>query len=324
MARFPRPQFSLKTLMLLSLGFALGYAWNLYIWGWQAFPGTEANMVTFPPYVIEPPDVLCIDIASKSDKGAPVITGDHVVSMDGRVKLGQYGSVYVAGMTIEQTEDAIRQKLAGQLKEPQVLVDVRAYNSKVYYVVQQSGRFGNVLRLPSTGNETVIDAIASVGNVSQLDEIDITLSRPALNGIGPPREFEIDWKAIAHGASASTNYQIYPGDRLIIARKNPPDKPSPAAAMRPTPDPAVIPALAETPVSAAAAYSRSGPYHLSDDVQYYQPAPVAAPTPASLPNYYLYVKPQLDKQRKAVRDPNEPAASKVQPEAPPKRDGAAP
>ena len=64
-----------------------------------------------------------------------MITGPHMVGPDGTVTLGSYGSVRVVGMTIAQTKSAIEKHLEQFLEEPEVSVDVIAYNSKVYYVV---------------------------------------------------------------------------------------------------------------------------------------------------------------------------------------------
>ena len=61
--------------------------------------------------------------------------------MDGRVNLGGlYGSVYVAGMTLKEARAAIELKLAEQLDDPKVSVDVLAYNSKVAYLILQEGK----------------------------------------------------------------------------------------------------------------------------------------------------------------------------------------
>ena len=48
-------------------------------------------------------------------------------------------------------------------------VDVLAYNSKVYYVIMDGGGYGQqIVRLPCTGNETVLDAIAQVNGLPQV------------------------------------------------------------------------------------------------------------------------------------------------------------
>ena len=159
-----------------------------------------------------------ISVSLLQSSGAQQVTGQHLVGPDGRVNLGTYGSVHVAGMTLEQVREAVEQQLSTKLEEPSVFVDVLAYNSKVYYVVTQGGGFGdNVSRLPVTGNETVLDAVASLGGISQISSTELWIARPAPNGVGCEQILPIDWEDITRGASTATNYQLMPGDRLFIA-----------------------------------------------------------------------------------------------------------
>jgi len=158
-----------------------------------------------------------ISVTLFSTSGAQPIVGEHLVSMDGRINLGTYGSVYVAGMTIDQAREAIETKLSDKLVDPAVVVDVFAYNSKRYYIITQGAGLGdNVTPLPITGNETVLDAIANLGGLSQLSSTRIWIARP-----GPNRDCDqilpVNWKEISQGASTTTNYQLMPGDRLYIA-----------------------------------------------------------------------------------------------------------
>jgi len=159
-----------------------------------------------------------VSVSLLQSAGAQQVTGQHLVGPDGRVNLGTYGSVHVAGMTLEQVRAAVEQQLALKLEEPEVFVDVLAYNSKVYYVVTQGGGFGdNVSRLPVTGNETVLDAVASLGGISQVSSTKLWIARPAPNGVGCEQVLPINWEDITRGASTATNYQLMPGDRLFIA-----------------------------------------------------------------------------------------------------------
>ena len=140
---------------------------------------------------------------------------------DGRVNLGTYGSVYVSGKTIDQARKEIEMQLSNYLEDPQVVVDVLAYNSKKYYVVTQGAGFGdNVQEAPITGNETVLDAIARIGGISQLSSSKIWIARPAPNGVGCEQILPVNWVNISRGASTATNYQLMPGDRLFIAQDN--------------------------------------------------------------------------------------------------------
>lgn len=160
-----------------------------------------------------------VSVSLVASAGAQAITGQHLVAMDGRVNLGTYGSVYVAGMTLDEARAAIELKLTERLDDPEVFVDVLAYNSKVYYIITQGAGLGDdVTRQPITGNETVIDAVAALGGISQVSSTRMWIARPAPNGVGCEQILPIQWNDIAQGASTATNYQLMPGDRLFIAQ----------------------------------------------------------------------------------------------------------
>ena len=160
--------------------------------------------------------VVSVSLAVSS--GAQQIVGEHLVGPDGRVNLGTYGFVYVAGLTIDDARAAIEDRLSNFLEDPKVVVDVFAYNSKKYYVVTQGGGLGdNVAEFPVTGNETVLDAIARLGGISQVSSTNIWIARPAPNGVGCEQILPVNWEEVSRGASTATNYQLMPGDRLFIA-----------------------------------------------------------------------------------------------------------
>ena len=146
-----------------------------------------------------------------------IVAGQHLVRMDGTVGLGIYGGVYINGMTRKEARDAIQQHLAQHIHDPRVTVDVLAYNSKKYYVVIDGGGAGEgVVTLPSTGNETVLDAIASIqGLPSVASKADIWVARPA-PGCCKDQVLPVKWNAIVQGAQTETNYQVLPGDRIYV------------------------------------------------------------------------------------------------------------
>ena len=110
--------------------------------------------------ILTNPQVL---VTLPNPQNKQIVAGQHLVRMDGSVGLGIYGSVHINGMTRDQAKCAIERHLARHIHNPQVSVDVLAYNSKKYYVVVDGGGAGEqVVPLPSTGNETVLDAIASI------------------------------------------------------------------------------------------------------------------------------------------------------------------
>jgi len=146
------------------------------------------------------------------------ISGEHLVRPDGTVSLGTFGSIYVAGSTLSQVERVIERHVSGRLLDPRINLDVLACNSKVYYVVtSKAGAGEQVFRFPSTGNETVLDAIAQTNGAAQLGpKKRVWIARPAPPSLGYEQVLEVDWDAIVRGAQTCTNYQILPGDRVYV------------------------------------------------------------------------------------------------------------
>jgi protein involved in polysaccharide export with SLBB domain len=221
-SRLPKLRFSLKSVFVLILGITIGFALNLR--KLQLLTGlapNEAYMTSLPPYTIEPPDVLTIGHSGNLPAACPSISGQHLVGPDGRVNLGTYGSVYVSGSTLEEAKKAVEKQLSKYLDDPQVVIDIFAYNSKVYYIVTQGqGTGDSIVRVPITGHETVLDAIAHIGGLKASDSTQLWIARPPLHGVGSEKILPIEWDNIARDGSAITNYQSLPGDRLIVSQKS--------------------------------------------------------------------------------------------------------
>lgn len=153
-----------------------------------------------------------------SDQAAQHVAGEHLVRPDGTIALGIYGSVYVSGMTLDSARQHIERHLAKQIFNPEVTVDVLAYNSKVYYVVTDGAGAGEqVFRFPCTGNETVLDAVAQINGLPSVSsKKHIWIARPAPPDLGYEQVLEVDWDAIVRGGQSKTNYQLLPGDRVYV------------------------------------------------------------------------------------------------------------
>jgi polysaccharide biosynthesis/export protein len=205
----------------------------------------EFQKVSMPDYVLEAPDLLLVEVL-EALPGRP-ISGERLVRPDGKISLGFYGDVYVAGLTLPEAKEKIvlhlrkyltdtvlglvdldenlEPKIDPVTKKPMMLaakdsitvfVDVTAYNSKYYYVL------GDVLitgRLNITGNETVLDAINFAGGLTPTAAPqNIRLVRPAPAGACCEQVLPVNLAAITSGGDPTTNYQLMPGDRLIVYR----------------------------------------------------------------------------------------------------------
>jgi protein involved in polysaccharide export with SLBB domain len=146
------------------------------------------------------------------------IAGEHLVRPDGTVSLGIYGSVYVAGMTLEQTKGTLERHLATQIYRPEINVDVLAYNSKTYYIITDGAGAGEqVFRFACTGNETVLDALSQINGLPTVSsKKHIWIARPAPPELGQDQVLDVDWDGIVRRGQTTTNYQILPGDRIYV------------------------------------------------------------------------------------------------------------
>jgi len=165
--------------------------------------------------ILKAPEVS-VQLARAS--GLQPISDNYLVGPDGTVNLRQFGNVYVAGKTLIEARLAIEKHLSQFLDSPRISLDVVAYNSKVYYIITEgTGLDDNVVRVPITGNETVLDAISQVRGLSPVSSKKIWIARPAPGGTGCEQILPVEWNAVTRGGNAATNYQILPGDRVFIA-----------------------------------------------------------------------------------------------------------
>jgi polysaccharide export outer membrane protein len=196
----------------------------------------EFEKQSLPPYVVEPPDILLINASNAITLPTQPLIGQHLVRPDGTINLGIYGSVYVAGLTLDQIQDVVASVLKarharrkGEDGRPaekemtleeiklELQVDVLAYNSKVYYIITDGGGYGEqVYRISATGNETVLDALSQINGLPAVASKKRVWVARATPDHSPPLILPVDWCGIVKNGSAATNYQIFPGDRVYV------------------------------------------------------------------------------------------------------------
>jgi protein involved in polysaccharide export with SLBB domain len=164
----------------------------------QSAPAQTPNKLDFPP----------------ADRGPITIT----IQVDGQNAAGAGPRVRVVPPPEPATpfgEDEESWIIVPPEQSDMVFVDVTAYNSKHYYVQGDVAISG---RMPWTGNETVLDVLGFAGGFMPTAEPkDIRLVRPARGG-KPAKVLKVDFEAIQEQGDVTSNYQIFPGDRLIVGR----------------------------------------------------------------------------------------------------------
>lgn len=174
---------------------------------------------TLQKYIAERVNGAEVSVSLAQFRGVQQTRGEHLVRPDGTISLGSYGCVNVTGLTLAQAKFAIERQLSQYLQDPEISVDVFAYNSKAYYVILDGGGYGQqVLKFPSTGNETVLDAIEQIGGLPAVSSTKrIWVARPAPAHHQCVQILPVNWKAIVQAGHTATNYQLFPGDRVYVA-----------------------------------------------------------------------------------------------------------
>ena len=180
---------------------------------WPRIAPSEAYALRLPTYRIEPPDVLSVQVTRQGETLLP--KQGFLVDPSGNVQLGKFGLVAVAGLTTEEAGQRLRAAVVSMVADAEVNVDVMQYNSKVYYVIHDENGSQQITRIPCTGNETVLDAVAVSGH--QTESSHMWISRPTSNGQGKPRILDVNFEALTRGADSRSNFQMLPGDRLFFS-----------------------------------------------------------------------------------------------------------
>ena len=214
----------------------------------QPEPDSNAAKLNPPPpftqradYIVEPPDVIDVHV-QEALPGRP-IAFKYLVRPDGKISLGFYGEVFVAGLTVPEIKIKIidrmrlfiRDEVLGLLVlddngEPlvdpangkaksidpkdskAVQVKLAQCRSKYFYV------WGEVLKpgqFPVTGMQTILDAINLAGGLSPLADRE----KVVLHRVGSQRamqSFTFDLDQIKRHALPLADDRLKPGDRLVV------------------------------------------------------------------------------------------------------------
>lgn len=140
----------------------------------------------------------------------PDLSGDYVVGAEGEVRLPLVGNVSVEGLTPDEAQTRIEAAYNNQyLKDAQVSVLVKKYNSRRIYVLGQVKSPGNYEYEPRM---TVIGAIARAGGATQLANANGTV---ITRGKGAAQvRMEADVNDIQRGRAP--DIELLPGDIVFV------------------------------------------------------------------------------------------------------------
>jgi polysaccharide export outer membrane protein len=150
-----------------------------------------------------PGDVVAIRVYLHPD-----LNGDFEVSASGTITFPLLGDVTCEGLTASELGARLRDGLAtGFLRDPHVVVGIKAFNSKKVYVLGQVAKPG---RLAFSSGMTIIEALTLAGGFSALAEKNYTIVTRNDRRIALPVE------KIMQGLAR--NFVLQPGDIVYVPK----------------------------------------------------------------------------------------------------------
>jgi len=174
-------------------------------------------------YEIGPEDMLTIQVWDQDD-----LTRDVYVSREGTFSYPLIGTVKAGGLSIEQLEKEIRDRLSGKyIIDPQVSVTVKEYKSKRVFVLGEVGGGGKGPgTYPLTGKTTLIEVLTMTGGPTKDAGSEVVVIRPK-NIKGNPvtldqagkedKVIKINLRNLLAG-DTSQNIYLEPNDTVYVSK----------------------------------------------------------------------------------------------------------
>jgi polysaccharide export outer membrane protein len=169
--------------------------------------------------VIGPEDVLSIYVLDAEE-----LTRSWRVNSTGELNLPLVGRVQAAGLTVEEFERQLTEKLKAKIRFPQVFVSVTEIRSQPVTVVGAVGRAGT---LQLTGKRTLLQVLMEAGGPHEAGPT-LTLTRRKeygplpLAGARPAEDgkytvLELDLEQVMEGRSEASNLVVQPYDLITVS-----------------------------------------------------------------------------------------------------------
>jgi polysaccharide biosynthesis/export protein len=153
---------------------------------------------------LEPGDLVAVHIFGSTDY-TPTVR----VNLDGSMQLPLAGSISVQGLTLNQAEDLLAERLksGGMYRDPQVTLQVTESATQVVTVTGEAHAI-----IPVSGVRHLLEILAAAGGLPASASHTITIDRP---GAPLPIIVELGTDPMR---SAESNVAVYPGDTIVVSR----------------------------------------------------------------------------------------------------------
>ncbi len=179
-------------------------------------PGTQAPRelppdAIRPNYVLGPNDQILIRTQAEEINEKP-----FRIDADGNVNLPLLGRVHAGGMTLQELENDLTQRLREYIREPQVIIQVTQFRSAPVFFV---GAFRTPGIYPLQGTRTLVEMLTQIGGTQPNASQRITITRRAEYGPIPlPGATEDPEKKIStvEISLASLRQNVNPAEDIIL------------------------------------------------------------------------------------------------------------
>lgn len=144
----------------------------------------------------------------------PELNTQAVVRPDGRVALPMIGEVLAEGLSIAELASLVQSRLEGQVRRPQVVINVLGSGSQRVFVGGEVGRPGVQ---PLIGPLTVLQAVmAAEGLKDSAQPAEVLLLRRG--AAGQAQSLRVNLKALMAGEPDARDVELRPFDVVVVPR----------------------------------------------------------------------------------------------------------
>lgn len=192
--------------------------------GFREFPASLPSSVRSEVYTLGAGDRIQMDIFNVPEYSGP--NGQHQVQADGSLSLPLIGSLSVAGMTLEQASNAVKERYGKYLKRPWITLKLLAprplqiaiageINRPGAYTISSAAGPGGTTEQIGTQMPTISRALRMAGGITQSADVrQIKIRRPQRNS--PEQIINIDLWELLQGGDLRADVTLRDGDTIFI------------------------------------------------------------------------------------------------------------
>ncbi len=143
----------------------------------------------------------------------PEVSRQYIINSEGKIQYEFVGDVKVAGLTKKEAKDLFVQRLATYIVNPEVMLKIVGYNSKVVYIIGEGGNPGKIFMRGDT--ITIREALLQAG----LPLLTASTRKCRLitpTDIGKAETKYVDVFALIYEGNLKENLVMKPGDTLYV------------------------------------------------------------------------------------------------------------